>query len=169
MGERDFQAAYGAIVIDQTGRVLVREVAGSHDGYRHSFSHGHRAPDETPKETACRMTLAQTGWSVEIVDRIPGAFWSGNGKAIYFLARPIEQVSDSGWKTSGVSFVAPDRAMAMLQQTTNKTGRERDVAALRGAYTLIGIPLAGRGPAFKAPPRKKPVEDYEPLPDWIPF
>jgi len=81
--------AFGGVLIDAQGQVLLREPSNHYDGYVWTFAKGKREPGDTPEETALREVLEETGYHAEIVDRIPGSYPGGTGYTEYFLMRPV--------------------------------------------------------------------------------
>ena len=61
--------AYGGVVIDPQGRLLLREVAGHFGGYVWSVAKGRPDGDESPRETALREVREETG--IDLCSEIP--------------------------------------------------------------------------------------------------
>src|SRR5437879_10429948 len=55
------KAAYGGVIFDDKGRVLLREPTGHYDRYVWTFSKGRPEPGESPEDTAIRETREETG------------------------------------------------------------------------------------------------------------
>jgi 8-oxo-dGTP pyrophosphatase MutT (NUDIX family) len=125
--------AYGGVVMDRTGRILLREPSGHFDGYVWTFSKGRPSHGETPEQTAIRETREETGVVAEIVTEIPGIFAGGTTDNVYFLMRPIGEASEPEDETASVCWVTADRARKMIGETTNLMGRARDLAVLEAA------------------------------------
>ena len=78
--------------------------------------------------------MEETGVVAEIVGLVPGQFEGGTTMNSYFIMRtpgqeePIEsnEVMNNAWLSSG-------RAAAMIVQTTNKKGQQRDLEILKAA------------------------------------
>jgi ADP-ribose pyrophosphatase YjhB (NUDIX family) len=62
--------AYGGVVMDAQGRILLREPSDQFEGTSGDFQ---RTPEggETPEETALRETCGETGVLAEIIGRVP--------------------------------------------------------------------------------------------------
>jgi hypothetical protein len=54
-----------------------------------------------------------------------------------FLMRPVGEPGPFCWETSEVRWVDPKDAPALINQTTHKTGRDRDLAILAAAVKLL--------------------------------
>ena len=80
--------AYGGVIFDRAGRVLLRQPTGRFDGYAWTFAKGRPDAGETPERTALRETLEETGYDAEIVAPIEGEFVGGTTVNRYFLMRP---------------------------------------------------------------------------------
>lgn len=129
--------AYGGVVMDVSGRVLLREPSGHYDGYVWTFPKGRPSHGETPEETALRETREETGVVAEIVAEIPGVFAGGTTDNVYFLMRPTGEAGEPENETASVCWVAtPERAREMIGETTNPVGRARDLAVLEAALAI---------------------------------
>jgi 8-oxo-dGTP pyrophosphatase MutT (NUDIX family) len=131
------EPAYGGVIFDTEGRILLREPAGNFGGLVWTFSKGRPREGETPEETALRETQEETGWSAEIVDRIPGVFSGDVTDTIYFLMRASRQVGEPNPReTSRLQWATPDEARELIRETPNPVGLKRDLAVLEAALAL---------------------------------
>jgi hypothetical protein len=97
--------------------------------------------------------LEETGVVAEIVGLVPGQFDGGTTVNSYFIMRttgsegPIEsnEVMNTAWVSSG-------RAAAMISQTTNDKGKQRDLEILKAAIGVKDLLSTNVG-SIKAPPR----------------
>jgi 8-oxo-dGTP pyrophosphatase MutT (NUDIX family) len=129
--------AYGGVVVDPEGRVLLRRPTGDFDGYVWTFAKGRPEPGETPEETAQREVREETGYEVEITATIPGCFAGGTTRTIYFLMRPVTVIGLPGKETQEICWVGPEEARNLLEKTFNPIGRKRDFAVLEAAIQLL--------------------------------
>lgn len=129
--------AYGGVVINDKGQVLLRRVANDFGGYRWSWAKGRPDPGESPEETALREVLEETGCSAEIIAKLPGTFVGGLTENVMYLMKPIGEPQPFCWETSEIRWVDPEDAPALINQTTHKTGRDRDLAILAAAVEAI--------------------------------
>src|SRR5262249_38416375 len=81
--------AYGGIVINSKGLVLLREPAGHYKGDVWTFAKGRPFAGESPEETALREVREETGYEAEIAAKIPGCFDGKRTSNEYFLMLPI--------------------------------------------------------------------------------
>jgi 8-oxo-dGTP pyrophosphatase MutT (NUDIX family) len=129
--------AYGGVVMDGSGRILLREPSNHFDGYVWTFSKGRPSGGETPEQTAVRETREETGVVAEIVAEIPGTFVGGTTDNLYFLMRPTGEAGEPENETASVCWAAtPARAREMIGETTNPVGRARDLAVLEAALAV---------------------------------
>ena len=128
--------AWGGVVIDDQGRVLLRRPSGDFDGYVWTFAKGRPNPNESPEQAALRETLEETGVVAEIVERIPGSFKGGTSATSYYLMRPVGASQEPDTETAEVRWVAAGEAPALIQETKNAVGRERDLKVLAAALKL---------------------------------
>jgi len=136
MTGKELEDAYGGVVFDTEGRVLLREPSGHYDGFVWTFSKGRPQAGETPGETALRETQEETGVSAEIIKQIPGAFRGGWTVNVYFLMRPSGSPGKPRGETRSVRWVTPDNARELIKKTTNPVGRKRDLEVLEAALRL---------------------------------
>lgn len=126
--------AYGGVLIDAAGRVLLREPKNHFDGYLYTFPKGRPEKGESPEQAALREVREETGVEAEIVDAIPGVCAGGTTSNAYFLMRPIQEHGDfDRSETESVCWVDWREAEAKLAETTNAKGRTRDLAVLAAA------------------------------------
>jgi len=123
-------AAYGGVLINGDGQVLLRRVANGYDGMVWSFGKGRPEPGESAEETALREVQEETGWKAEIIRRLPGEFLGGSSVNTYFLMRPVEDTGDFGKETSEVRWVSPEEARELLALNTHPDSGPRDLEVL---------------------------------------
>ena len=133
--------AYGGVVINQEGRILLREPKKHYDNYVWTFPKGRpdkrQKPDETPEETAIREVFEETGVKAEIKERLPGVYPGGTTNTIFFLMSLIEDTGKFDGETQSVRWVTPEEARDLISLTTNQIGRKRDLRVLEEALRLI--------------------------------
>jgi 8-oxo-dGTP pyrophosphatase MutT (NUDIX family) len=127
--------AYGGVLIDSEGRVLLRSPTNHYDGYVWTFAKGKIDPGESPEQTALREVREETGYHAEIVTKIPGTFPGGTGATEYFLMRSVGKPGEFHWETADVRWVMPDEAKALISMTSNEIGRKRDLLLLAAALS----------------------------------
>jgi len=126
--------AWGGVVIDHRGRVLMREPRGHYDGYVWTFAKGRQDVGETPEQTALREVREETGYAATIVERLQGLHPGGTTLTGYFLMLPAgEPVAFSARETASLRWVSFDEAASLIGLTTNAIGRARDQAVLAAA------------------------------------
>ena len=130
------RVAAGGVVINDDGLILIREPLNHFDGYVWSLPKGGVDKGETLEQGALREVEEETGVRAEIVERIPGEWKGGSSVNTYFLMRLIENTGVLDEETQQIAFVTYDEAKELLAMTTNKIGRERDLAVLDAGYAL---------------------------------
>ncbi|RZU47151.1 ADP-ribose pyrophosphatase YjhB (NUDIX family) [Fluviicoccus keumensis] len=136
--------AYGGIVIDSAGYLLLREVANHFDGYVWTFAKGRPDPGETPRETALREVEEETGITARILCPIPGEFTGGTSINRYFLMVTTERDCNTNFsnkETARLRWANVDEARQLIGETTNSTGRQRDFAVLDAALACLPSPV----------------------------
>lgn len=127
--------AFGGVLIDSDGRVLLREPTGHYGQYVWTFAKGGPQPGETPEQTALREVLEETGYEAEIVCALAGEFVGETSVTRFYLMRPKQLVQEPCWETVEVRWVSKSEADALIQQTTREVGRSRDLAVLAAAFS----------------------------------
>jgi 8-oxo-dGTP pyrophosphatase MutT (NUDIX family) len=126
------QRAYGGVLINDAGKVLLREPTNHYDGYVWTFPKG-RGLD--PVETALREVVEETGYIGSITCPIPGGYKGGTSETFYFLMRAVGfdavQMDD---ETSDLRWVTYEEAQAMIELSPNVIGRQRDLRVLDAAF-----------------------------------
>jgi ADP-ribose pyrophosphatase YjhB (NUDIX family) len=123
--------AFGGILIDTRGRILLRRPANDFDGYVWTFPKGRPEPWEDARQAALREVKEETGYSAEIVDQLPGSFEGGTTTTVYFLMHPQKESSSPDIaETAEVRWATLEEAPKLIKMTTNSKGRERDLAVL---------------------------------------
>lgn len=148
--------AFGGVVIDPQGRLLLREVAGHFGGYVWSFAKGRPDTAESPRETALREVLEEMGVEARILLPLPGTFHGTTTRTHFFLMTVDPRAVDLAWssrETARLRWALPDEARSLIALTTDRAGRERDLAVLRTALDSLPAPL----------PLKRPIARRE---DW---
>lgn len=129
--------AYGGVLVNDQGQVLLRRVTNNFGGYVWTYPKGRPDAGETPEEAALRETREETGFTAEIVCQLPGAFGGEVTSTTMYLMRPVGEPGPFSWETAEIRWVDPADAPALIAETTHKTGRERDLAILSAAVTLL--------------------------------
>jgi 8-oxo-dGTP pyrophosphatase MutT (NUDIX family) len=133
-GHAGLAEAWGGVLVDYQGRVLLREPTGHYDGYVWTFAKGRRDPGETPAQTALREVHEETGYPAWIVAELPGRHAGGTTLTGYFLMTPAGDPGPFCAKeTAALRWVDFDHARTLIGQTTNVGGRARDLAVLAAA------------------------------------
>lgn len=126
------------MLVDEFGRILLREPRNHFDGYVWTFSKGRPDAEESEEEAALREVLEETGIEAEILERIPGTFPRGTTQNVYFLMRPAgrARLPDPD-ETSSICWTLPYHAPELIGLTTNEVGRTRDLDVLEAALRVI--------------------------------
>jgi 8-oxo-dGTP pyrophosphatase MutT (NUDIX family) len=133
------KVAYGGIVFDPQGRILIREPKNHFDGYVWTFAKGRPEKDETPETAAQREVKEETGIDGRILAPIPEEFLGGTTINRYFVMQADPDSGEARWdneETESVQWVLPNDAKRLISQTTNETGKKRDLAVLKAAISL---------------------------------
>jgi 8-oxo-dGTP pyrophosphatase MutT (NUDIX family) len=132
--------AFGGVVVDAAGRLLLREVANGYDDYVWSFAKGRGDAGEAPRETALREVEEELGVRARILLPLPRVYAGGTSVNHYFLMVVEAGAVDLGFRckeTSSVRWATADEARALLARSTNAIGRERDLQVLADALACL--------------------------------
>lgn len=128
--------AYGVVLFNARGQVLLREPGGHFGGYVWTFAKGRPDPGEAPAQTAMRVALEETGYHVELLDVIPEAFAGTTGSSAFFIAGPAGSPKRPGKETAATRWVDLDEAGDLIARTKTRIGRERDRAILEAGVRI---------------------------------
>jgi 8-oxo-dGTP pyrophosphatase MutT (NUDIX family) len=130
--------AWGGVLIDAHGRLLLRRPKGDFDGYVWTFPKGRPDKGETPEQTALREVREETGHEARITGKLGGKFAGGTTVNEFFLMVSIQDHGDFDRdETSEVLWVTLAEALQRIRQTTNPTGRTRDLAVLAAVRDVL--------------------------------
>ena len=135
------EKAYGGVIINDQGKILLREPKGHFDGYVWTFPKGRpreeQRSSETREETALREVFEETGIKARIKKPLPGVYEGGTTETIFFLMSLNEDTGKFDGETQSVRWVTAVEARDLISMTTNQIGRERDLRVLEEALRLI--------------------------------
>ncbi len=139
LGEK--HPAFGGVVVDSDGSVLLRRPKGDFDGYVWTFPKGRPDLGESPEQTAIREVKEETGYTAKVMSKLPELFAGGTTLTQFFLMSPVGAPSafDEG-ETSAIRWATLDEAAKLIEMTTNRLGKARDLAVLQA----IGVALKWR-------------------------
>lgn len=132
--------AYGGVVIDAHGYLLMREVKNHFDGYVWTFAKGRQDKGESPRETALREVREEMGVDATILIPITGEFTGGTTLNRFFLMVVDRGTVNLGYgndETERLCWATPAEAERLIAQTSNHIGRARDLAILKAAQDSL--------------------------------
>lgn len=125
--------ACGGVLIDDEGRVLLREPTRHFDDFVWTFPSALRKEGESEESAAVRAVLEDAGFPARVVQRLA---FSGGGRSddVFFTMRTTgSPVAFRFERTQALRWAEPVEAKKLIQQTTNAEGRARDLAVLAAA------------------------------------
>ena len=128
--------AYGGVVINAEGKVLLREPSGHYNGQVWTFAKGGPNPGETPEETALREVLEETGVRASIVEKLPGSFDGSTTSNEYFLMVPLEDTKTFDAETIATKWATRQEAKQLIALTVKTKRRRRELRVLKMAFRL---------------------------------
>lgn len=163
--------AFGGVVVDTRGRVLLREVEGHYDGYVWSFAKGRPDIGESPRQAALREVKEEMGVDARILLPLPSSFTGGTTQTQFFLMVVDERSVDINHRckeTSGLCWALPHEAERLISQTINELGRERDLMVLAESIRYLPTSIPLRRPiarredwGFRPMPAKRTVLNFQ--------
>jgi 8-oxo-dGTP diphosphatase len=132
-----YRQAYGGVVVNERGELLLFEPKNHFDGYVWTWPKGRADAGEAPEAAALREVREETGVEAALVGPLPGTFLGGTTECRYWLMRPRSIGKPEGAETQSVRWAAPAEAAKLIGQTTNAVGRARDLAILAAAVELL--------------------------------
>ena len=131
--------AFGGVVVNERGEVLLREPRNHYDGYVWTFPKGRPNPGEGPEEAALREVHEETGVIAEITEQLPGTLEGGTTENVYFLMELIRETGNFDKETSSIRWADKEEAERLMKKTTNKKGRQRDLQVLETAFKMLAL------------------------------
>jgi 8-oxo-dGTP diphosphatase len=125
--------ACGGVLIDDEGRILLREPTRHFDGFVWTFPSALRREEETEEAAAVRAALEDAGYPARIVERLKVSRGGGGDDAFFTMQATGPPVPFRFERTQALRWVEPAEAKKLIQQTTNAEGRARDLAVLAAA------------------------------------
>lgn len=134
MGRVPIADAYGGVLINDRGEVLLREPTNHFGGFVWTFAKGKPEPGEAPGATALREVLEETGQAARIVAVIPAVFAGTTSQTVFFLMEPEGEPGAFSKETARVRWAREGAARRLIGRTRTSTGRDRDLAVLGSAF-----------------------------------
>jgi 8-oxo-dGTP pyrophosphatase MutT (NUDIX family) len=128
--------AYGGVVIDGQGRVLLREPRGHYGDYVWTFK-GRPDPGETPEQAALRDVLEETGYACRVTGFLPRFFKGSTTGTAFFLMEPLGEQGAFCNETEQTCWADFSLARELIGMTKIAIGRERDLAVLEEAQRVL--------------------------------
>lgn len=129
--------AYGGVLIDPSGRVLLREPRGHHGGYVWTFAKGRPDEGETPQQTALREVLEETGYRARILAALPKAFRGDTTTTVFYLMEPLGEQGEFTSETLTTRWATFEEARGLVAQSKTVRGRQRDHSVLKKVEELL--------------------------------
>jgi 8-oxo-dGTP pyrophosphatase MutT (NUDIX family) len=142
--------AFGGVVLDERGRLLLREVANHFDGTVWTFAKGRPERGEAPRQAALREVREELGVEARLLFPLHGAFTGSTSVTHFFLMTVRAREVDMRFRapeTARLRWASRRSARELLGQTTNATARRRDLQVLEAVEAVLA---PGRGPIARA-------------------
>jgi 8-oxo-dGTP pyrophosphatase MutT (NUDIX family) len=130
------ERAFGGVLINPAGLILLREPSNHYGGYAWTFAKGRAKPGESPEEAALREVWEETGVVGQTLAKLPGAFRGCLTVTEFFLMQPLQETGQFSWETQSVCWATEPEARQLIALSTNTLGRERDLRVLAMALEV---------------------------------
>ena len=130
--------AYGGVLINDTGRVLLRKPTGLHKTRVWTFAKGKAEDGESAEQTALREVLEETGVHARIIRRVPFPSEEAGIHGEYFLMVPVEETGRFDEETTAIVWATRLEAEELISMTEDPERRVRDLKILQCAFELYG-------------------------------
>jgi len=126
--------AYGGVLINDAGRVLLRKPRGLHKTRVWTFAKGKPEDGETGEQTALREVFEETGVRARIIRRVAIPPEELQSQDEYFLMLPLEETGRFDNETTAILWATRDEADELISMTQDDERRIRDLKILRFAF-----------------------------------
>jgi len=123
--------AYGGVVFNNEGEILLREPRNHYGGYVWTFAKGGPQGNETPEAAALREVREETGVVARVLCPLGKGFHGDTSITYFFLMLLVEDKGDfDSEETQTVKWVKAKEAAQYIGMTSSAAGRQRDLAVL---------------------------------------
>ncbi len=129
---------YGGILINDSGRVLLRKPRGLHKTRIWTFAKGRAENGESAEQTALREVLEETGVRARIIRRLVAPKDELALPDEYFLMAPLEETGRFDEETTAIVWATRAEAEELISMTEDPERRTRDLKLLQWAFELFG-------------------------------
>jgi 8-oxo-dGTP pyrophosphatase MutT (NUDIX family) len=126
--------AYGGVLINNAGRVLLRKPRNLHKTRVWTFAKGKPEGAETGEQTAIREVFEETGVRARIIRRVPIPPEELQNQDEYFLMEPLVETGRFDDETTAIVWATRDEADELISMTEDPERRARDLKILRFAF-----------------------------------
>jgi 8-oxo-dGTP pyrophosphatase MutT (NUDIX family) len=132
--------AYGGVLINDAGRVLLRKPRGLHKTRVWTFAKGKPEEGETGEQTALREVFEETGVRGKIIRRVVVPPEEAAMTDEYFLMTPLEETGRFDDETVAIVWASREEAEELISMTEDPERRGRDLKILRFAFETCSAP-----------------------------
>jgi 8-oxo-dGTP pyrophosphatase MutT (NUDIX family) len=129
--------AYGGVLINEAGLVLLRKPAGLHKTRVWTFAKGKALDGESAEQTALREVFEETGVRAKIVRPLVIPPAESDRSDEYFLMLPLEETGQFDGETIAIVWATRAEADELISMTEDTERRLRDLKILRLAYEAV--------------------------------
>jgi 8-oxo-dGTP pyrophosphatase MutT (NUDIX family) len=127
--------AYGGVVFNSRGEVLLRSPKGGYGGDRWTFPKGRPNNGETEEAAALREVREETGYDARIICALSEGYDGDVTTTYYFVMESTGEPGPFDSETEEVRWVSHSGAVALIDQSVNRK-RKRDLAVLKAAFEV---------------------------------
>lgn len=131
--------AYGGVLINEAGRVLLRKPRGLHKTRVWTFAKGKPHEGETSEQTALREVLEETGVRAKIMRRVTVPPGETGINDEYFLMTPVQETGQFDEETVAIVWATRPEAEELISMTEDPERRARDLRILQFAFDTFAL------------------------------
>ena len=133
--------AFGGILTDALGRILLREPADHLGGYVWTLARGRANPGESAETAAVREVREKSGYHARITGLLPGVFRGDTSTTLFFMMDTSpESQGTFGPETLRTRWVSPEKAVELVSMNETTVGRHRDLDVIAAVQDFFRGP-----------------------------
>jgi|TARA_R110000824_G_scaffold89320_5_gene219059 SPP1 gp7 family putative phage head morphogenesis protein len=127
--------SYGGILFNDEGKILLRKPKDQFDGYAWTFAKGGQEKGDSIVSTAVKEVAEETGHKGQVIGIINEGFESDASESHFFVmtSKGVD-LKKMDKETELTKWVSKDEALALINETTNVSGKARDLSILDKAF-----------------------------------
>lgn len=135
----DKRIAFGGVVFDENGRILLMKPKNEFAGYKWTFPKGRPKGKEGAQKVALRKVFEKTGVKAKIIANVPGEYDGTVTRNGYFAMKAISCGAPFGDQTENIRWATISETRNLIEETTNIEGKRRDIYVLNATLSRLHV------------------------------